>query len=75
MSIRTSDLENPKIIRSLLQKLGMPMCRLENFDKVNTNNVLGFGETIVTKKDISDAELFWKMIPNEIAANLPEFNF
>ena len=75
LSIRTFDLENPKIIRSLLQKLGMPMCRLENFDKVNTNNVLGFGETVVTKNDISDAELFWKMIPNEIAANLPEFNF
>lgn len=75
LSITTSDLENPKIVKNLLEKLGMPMCKLENFDKFNTNSVLGYGETIVTQKDAGDAELFWKMIPKEIMAKLPEFNF
>ena len=75
LSIRSSDLENPKIVRNLLEKLSIPISRLENFDKINTNSVLGYGKTVVTKKDVSDAELFWRKIPNEIAANLPEFNF
>ncbi len=71
LTARTADLENPKEVMRILKRLDMPICKIENFDKLNTNRSLGNQDTVVSDFDVREAKMFWQLLPSKVVSKLP----